>query len=189
MYIINGYSIVFIVTALFWIIPELWLLFRDRKVKPEVGRNNGRYLYFLLMYSIIACVLLSINLVNIPITQNSRFLTGSLIIWGGLFFRWWAIYSLGKYFNIVVTVQSGQKIIKNGPYKYIRHPSYTGSMLILFGFGFSLGNWIGLAIILIISLISFYLRAIVEEKVMVSSFGNDYLNYMRQTTRFIPFIQ
>jgi protein-S-isoprenylcysteine O-methyltransferase len=185
----NGYFIALIVTALFWIIPELWLLFRDRKVKPEGGRNNGRYLYFLLIYAIIACVLLSINLVNIPITQNSRFLIGSLIIWGGLFFRWWAIYSLGKYFNIVVTVQSGQKIIKNGPYKYIRHPSYTGSMLILVGFGFSLGNWIGLAIILIISLISFCLRAIVEEQVMVSSFGNDYLNYMRQTTRFIPFIQ
>jgi protein-S-isoprenylcysteine O-methyltransferase Ste14 len=186
---INGYFIALTATALFWIIPELWLLIRDRKVKPERGLNNGRYLYFLLIFAIIACVLMSIKFINIPITQNSRFLIGSLIIWGGLFFRWWAIYSLGKYFNIVVTVQSGQKIIKNGPYKYIRHPSYTGSMLILFGFGFSLGNWIGLAIILIIALISFYSRAIVEEQVMVSSFGNDYLNYMRQTTRFIPFVQ
>jgi protein-S-isoprenylcysteine O-methyltransferase Ste14 len=134
----TSYFIAFLITALIWIIPELWLLFRDRKIKPQEVRNNGRFAYLLFILAIITCVLFTNNSLTIPLTQDNRFLTGTLIIWGGLFIRWWAIYSLGKYFKIVVTSQSDQKIVKNGPYKYVHLPSYTGSMIIFVGFGFSL---------------------------------------------------
>ncbi len=147
-------------------------------------------MYCVSIGAILACSLLAkYNSFGMPIPQDSRLLVGTLIIWGGLLIRWWAIYSLGKYFTVVVTVETGQKLIKKGPYKYIRHPSYTGSILAGIGLGFGLGNWVGLAVILILPGISYFLRAVVEEKAMLSSLGNDYLVYMRQTSRFIPFVR
>jgi protein-S-isoprenylcysteine O-methyltransferase Ste14 len=187
---LTGYDIGFVITLLIWAVPEVWLLFRDRKLVPMGAKTNGKIMYYFSIMSILACLLLAkYNSLTIPIDQDSRLLIGILIIWGGLLIRWWAIHSLGKYFTVVVAVKAGQKLVKNGPYKYVRHPSYTGSLLVGIGLGFGLGNWIGLAVILILPCISYLLRAVVEERVMVSSFGNDYLIYMSQTSRFIPFIR
>jgi protein-S-isoprenylcysteine O-methyltransferase Ste14 len=186
---LTGYDIAFIITLIIWALPEVWLLFRDRKLSPIGAKTNGKIMYYFSFIAILACLLLAkYNSLTIPITQDKRLLIGILIIWGGLLIRWWAMYSLGKYFTVVVTVKAGQKLIKNGPYKYIRHPSYTGSLLVGIGLGFCLGNWIGLAVILILSYSSYLLRVKVEERVMVTSFGNDYLIYKSQTSRLIPFI-
>jgi protein-S-isoprenylcysteine O-methyltransferase Ste14 len=190
MHSFTACSLAFIITSLVWILPEMWLIFRDRKVEPVGGKTNGRILYYILIGGFLASLIVSsYGPANIPLVPDAKFLAGSLIIWTGMAVRWWAIRSLGKYFRIVVNIQSDHKLIKNGPYKYIRHPAYAGSLLICIGFGFGLGNWIGLALMLVLPLISFLLRAIVEEQVMISSFGKDYLSYMRRTTMFIPFIQ
>lgn len=186
---LTGFDIAFVITLLIWVVPEVWLLFRDRKLAPMGAKTNGKIMYYFSIIAILACLLLAkYNSLTIPITQDRRMLIGIFIIWGGLLIRWWAMYSLGKYFTVVVTVKVGQKLIKNGPYKYIRHPSYTGSLLAGIGLGFGLGNWIGLAVMLILPCISYFLRAVVEEQVMVASFGNGYLIYMSQTSRFVPFI-
>jgi protein-S-isoprenylcysteine O-methyltransferase Ste14 len=190
MFTLNGYCVAFIITSLIWIVPEIWLVVRDRRIKPLGNKHNGISPYYISVIVIVVCLLLSNqNFLTMSITQNYRLLIGTLIIWAGLLIRWWAIFSLGKYFSVVVTIQSGQKLIKKGPYKYIRHPSYTGSLMIYAGFGLALGNWIGLAIIFIFPLVVACLRVAVEEKIMVSAFGIDYLTYMKQTARFIPFFQ
>jgi protein-S-isoprenylcysteine O-methyltransferase Ste14 len=63
----------------------------------------------------------------------------------GVAFRWYSASLLGKYFTFDVAIHSGgQTLIEVGPYRYIRHPSYTGALVSLFGFGLSLGNWAGL---------------------------------------------
>jgi protein-S-isoprenylcysteine O-methyltransferase Ste14 len=187
--LLNGYVIAFIVITLIWLIPEVWLIFRDRKIESARGSFNGRFAYFLLISAILLSVLLTIfNFDLIPISENIRLLIGTIIICSGLSIRWWAIYTLGKYFSIVVRAEQDQKIIDYGPYKYVRHPSYTGSLLVCIGFGLGLGNLIGLLIMIILPLAVFMLRAIVEEQFMVSSFGDDYLTYMRKTTMFFPVI-
>jgi protein-S-isoprenylcysteine O-methyltransferase len=186
---LNGYSLAFIITLLVWVIPEIWLLFRDVKVQSTGGKSNGRFMYWFLISAFLASILVTnLHSLALPLNQDVALLLGTLIIWAGLFIRWWAILTLGKFFRIVVTVFPDHKLIQNGPYKYIRHPSYTGSLLVFIGIGCGLGNWIGLAVMLILPLITFLLRARVEENVLVSSFGKDYLAYMKQTSMFIPFI-
>lgn len=63
----------------------------------------------------------------------------------GIALRWYSAAILGKYFTFDVAIQSGQTLVEAGPYRYVRHPSYTGALLTLFGFGLALGNWVGLA--------------------------------------------
>lgn len=91
--------------------------------------------------------------------------------------RFFAVFTLGKFFTVDVALRPDHKIKKNGLYKIIRHPSYTGSLLSFFGFGLSLNNWISLFIIIFLVFPSFLYRIKVEENLLLKHFGEEFLNY------------
>jgi protein-S-isoprenylcysteine O-methyltransferase Ste14 len=95
---------------------------------------------------------------------------------------------LGRFFTVNVTIRDDHKLIQSGFYKYLRHPSYTGSLLSFLGFGLSLDNWLSLAIIFLPTLFAFIYRMKVEENVLSEQFGEQYQDYILKTKRIIPFI-
>jgi len=111
---------------------------------------------------------------------------GLMLIVMGLAFRWVSIYTLGKYFTTDVAIFKDHQIIKRGPYKSIRHPAYAGSLIPFFGLGWALGNWVSFIIIFFPILFAFIHRIDIEEKALVSSVGEEYIEYMRKTKRLIP---
>jgi protein-S-isoprenylcysteine O-methyltransferase Ste14 len=60
--------------------------------------------------------------------------------------------ALGPAFRTTVEVEPGQVIVSNGPYRWVRHPAYTGLLLVVIGFGLALGNWLALAICVVVPL-------------------------------------
>ena len=106
----------------------------------------------------------------------------------GIIFRLYAIKTLGRYFTVNVTIREGHKIIKQGLYKYLRHPSYTGSLLSFVGFGISLNNWVSFLIVMIPVTASFIRRMNIEERALTEQFGEEYITYKKQTWRLLPFI-
>jgi len=103
-------------------------------------------------------------------------------------FRQRSIIVLGEFFTPVISIQKNQKLIQEGPYKYIRHPSYTGLFLEIVGVGLFLSNWLAIIIILILLFPSLIYRILIEEKVLVKEFGNEYTSYQKRTKKLIPFI-
>ncbi|MGH2480827.1 MAG: methyltransferase family protein, partial [Ktedonobacteraceae bacterium] len=79
-------------------------------------------------------------------------------------------------------------IVSTGPYRFLRHPSYTGVLLLVGGIGITLGNWLSLLIILAGVLIGLLYRISVEEKALRTFLGQPYEEYMRRTKRLIPFL-
>jgi protein-S-isoprenylcysteine O-methyltransferase Ste14 len=110
-----------------------------------------------------------------------------LIIFG-IAIRLIAIRTLGKFFTVNLNLAEDHLLIKNGLYKYLRHPSYSGSLLSFLGFGISLNNWPALIVIFVPVLLSFIYRINIEEKLMSVQFGNDYDEYKKQTKRLVPLI-
>ncbi len=106
----------------------------------------------------------------------------------GIAFRWWAITTLGKFFTFDVAVQSGQKVVNSGPYRYIRHPSYTGALMTQLGIGLALGNWAGLLAFMLCMTIAYWYRIRVEERELLAALGEPYQRYMQSTHRIIPFL-
>jgi protein-S-isoprenylcysteine O-methyltransferase Ste14 len=104
----------------------------------------------------------------------------------GIALREWAVLSLGSLFTVVVSVAPGQKLVQHGPYRWLRHPAYTGSILTFVGFALALGTWTGALLVLFISLAGFLYRIKVEEKLLLEVFGNEYHEYMRHTWRIFP---
>ncbi|MGZ3681316.1 MAG: methyltransferase family protein, partial [Ktedonobacterales bacterium] len=92
------------------------------------------------------------------------------------------------YFSPVVAVRSDQQIVQEGPYRYVRHPSYSGVLLSLVGLGLALTNWLSLLVLLICALAGLLYRVNVEEWALRETLGQPYADYMRRTRRFIPFI-
>jgi protein-S-isoprenylcysteine O-methyltransferase Ste14 len=111
---------------------------------------------------------------------------GVIAMWVGLATRVWAIAALGAAFRTTVEVDPGQTVVSSGPYKWIRHPSYTGLLLITAGFGLAAGNWLALAAGLVLPLPGILWRIHVEEAELERVLAAAYSEYRATTTRLIP---
>ncbi|MGB6384539.1 MAG: isoprenylcysteine carboxylmethyltransferase family protein [Terriglobales bacterium] len=116
------------------------------------------------------------------------FALGILILLAGSFLRRYCFCTLGRYFTGNVKVQVGQPVIENGLYRLVRHPSYTGGVLMYLGTGLALTNWLSALILVGMGIVTYAYRVRVEEQVLATSLGQPYLEYMRRTKRFVPFV-
>jgi len=111
----------------------------------------------------------------------------SLILLGSLLRRYcWR--TLGEYFTGDVRARADQPVIRTGPYRLVRHPSYTAAMMMFIGIALSLGSWAS-SMLLAVSSIAFYgYRVRVEERALLDTIGEPYGIYMKERKRFIPYI-
>ena len=106
----------------------------------------------------------------------------------GLFIRVWSIKTLKIFFSWKINIQKEHKLIKNGPYKVVRHPSYSGGVLAVIGFNLALGTWPSLLSFLFTYMPILLLRINSEEKVLREYFKNDYDVYKSKSYSLIPFL-
>jgi protein-S-isoprenylcysteine O-methyltransferase Ste14 len=104
----------------------------------------------------------------------------------GIGFRVWAILTLGPLFKFVVVIQHEHHVVDNGPYRFLRHPSYTGALGALLGIGIALDNWLAAAAIVLIPLAAVLIRIKVEETRLTAALGPEYGQYAARTQRLIP---
>jgi protein-S-isoprenylcysteine O-methyltransferase Ste14 len=113
---------------------------------------------------------------------------GVAIVLAGVALRAWAILTLGRYFRREVTIEPNQKLVRRGPYRRLRHPSYSGILLGCFGLGLAFGSWASAAVALLIVFAGMLPRIHVEEHALARAFGKDYADYASATARLLPFI-
>jgi protein-S-isoprenylcysteine O-methyltransferase Ste14 len=182
----------FQISSAIWLIPELISSFTQNTVSGAQTRDRASR--FVLLISIFVVIFLGIraafNARQFAISGDRMllFCTGIFLILAGAAFRWYSIWVLGKFFTRVVSIQAGQTVVEKGPYRFIRHPSYSGAMLSFLGFGLALTNWLSLALIILGTVIGYGYRVSVEEKALVEGIGQPYRDYMQHTKRFIPFV-
>lgn len=93
-----------------------------------------------------------------------------------------------RFFTPNVSVRTDQRVVDRGPYRFVRHPSYSGSLLILLGLVLTMTNWASLVAIMLFSLAGLMYRVWVEERVRSAELGRPYTEYMQCTCRFILFV-
>jgi protein-S-isoprenylcysteine O-methyltransferase Ste14 len=112
-------------------------------------------------------------------------LLGALLAWAGVAFACWARYVLGRNWSSVVQVKQDHELIQRGPYRFVRHPIYTGLLLAFFGTGMAIGEWRGPICVAIVA-VSFWFKLRLEERWMRDNFGAAYEQYMQRTKALIP---
>lgn len=111
---------------------------------------------------------------------------GLILIIVGLLVRWIAILSLKRQFTVDVAITKDHRVVSDGIYRYVRHPSYSGSLLSFFGLGLFFADIFSLAVIFLPICAAFLYRIRVEEKVLIDAFGDEYLRYCKSTRRLVP---
>ena len=114
-------------------------------------------------------------------------LAGVAVTGAGVALRQWAIATLGEYFVGHVQVQPGQTVVSSGPYRWLRHPSYTGQWLEMIGVGLSTGNVVSLATCVLVPLVGITARISGEERELAASLPG-YRDYMHGKPRLVPFL-
>lgn len=104
----------------------------------------------------------------------------------GLAIRWTAILTLGRSFSVNVAIHATQTLHRTGLFRYMRHPSYTGMLLMFLALGLDTRNWIGLAVIVVLPIAALLYRMHVEEAALTGAFGSEYVEYSKTTKRLIP---
>jgi protein-S-isoprenylcysteine O-methyltransferase Ste14 len=114
-------------------------------------------------------------------------LAGLALLVAGLAFSVWARIHLGRNWSGTVTLKQDHELIRSGPYRFVRHPIYTGLLIAVLGTALSLGEWRGL-ITLALFAIAFVRKIGIEERFMRETFGDAYERYRRDVPALIPFI-
>ena len=156
-----------------------------------MGRDRGtRFVVAFALYLGIVAALAIANLPRLRAYANNWWTLGLgvAVVLAGVALRGWAIFSLGRYFRREVTIEPGQRLVRRGPYRVLRHPSYAGIFLIVTGFGLAFGSWVGAAVALLIVSLGMLPRIRVEESALAQAFGPDYLDYAKSTARVLPHV-
>jgi protein-S-isoprenylcysteine O-methyltransferase Ste14 len=83
-------------------------------------------------------------------------------------------------------VDPDETVVSTGPYKWIRHPAYSGLILIVAGFGLAWGNWLSFAVCAVLPLPAVLWRIHIEEAELNRVLGDAYGTYQMRTARFVP---
>jgi protein-S-isoprenylcysteine O-methyltransferase Ste14 len=178
------------IISLLWMGSEILLAVIKRSGKDTSLRKDKAsldILWIIIMLSIAAGIYVGMNGIGF-ISATGRWLPyiGISLIIAGLVLRWSAVLSLRRYFTVDVAIVKEHKIIDVGLYRFIRHPSYTGSLLSFLGLGISFSNYLTPIIIFLPTLFAFLYRMKIEEDALIEAFGDSYRSYMTKTRRLIP---
>lgn len=190
IYTNGGYAIGFGVAFGLWTMSEFIGPVRWGRTREGKRRDSGSIILGFLFGT--AGVLLAVCSpliwpgANLP---TGAFFVGVGVLLLGIGWRWYAITTLGKFFTATVIIHKDQSVIRHGPYKFCRHPSYAGFLFVIAGLGCMIGNWVSLVFIIVGQLIPLLYRISIEEREMLSALGEEYRAYMSNTKwRLIPFI-
>ena len=113
---------------------------------------------------------------------------GLALIVLGISLRVWAMSVLGQYYTRTLVVVDKQRIVKEGPYRIVRHPGYLGSLLVWVGFSIAVGNWVVVVLVATLMIVAYSYRIRAEEAMLKDSLGEEYLQYAAHSWRLVPLI-
>ncbi len=186
----SPYVWIFWAVFLFAFVPEFMLMARSRPAQGEKTDQGSMQLIMLVGWIAFPAAFTVASWARFVLLDGQKFWfgVGMAMLLGGSLLRRYCWRVLGKYFTGNVRVQADQRVIQEGIYKWVRHPSYTGGMLMYLGVGLGLTNWLSALILVAMGAATYAYRVRVEERALGTSLGSAYLDYMQRTTRFIPFV-
>lgn len=188
-------AIIFLAACLIWNAPEaagMLKQFAGMSRKEAAVQDHGSLgvLIALQWLGLLLNFLLAwlADAADISWHRTALFALGVSMILLGVGLRWYSVWTLGGYFTRDVAVSTKQQVVQSGPYRVLRHPAYSGTFLTMLGVGLAMTNWASLLALSLCVLLGHLYRVHVEENALVRTIGQPYIDYMRHTKRFIPWV-
>jgi protein-S-isoprenylcysteine O-methyltransferase Ste14 len=169
-----------------WIFSEFINSLWSRRNSLMTNKDKGSYRIVVMAAYLALIIVFVLRNLEIGVFSGSLQDIGLILLVIGIVLREWSIWTLGRYFTVRVQVSEEATLVTKGPYKNIRHPAYTGSLLTFVGISLAIGSWLGAIIALIVKLIAIEYRIRVEEDALEDAFGSQYEEYKKRTWKLFP---
>jgi protein-S-isoprenylcysteine O-methyltransferase Ste14 len=173
----------------------VWVVLEARQganSRPEATRADRTSTRVLLLVIALGVVVGSFALRDVPSAAVRPAApaqwAGLVLLWVGIALRQWSFRTLGRYFTFTIETGSDQPVIATGPYRVVRHPSYTALLVVLIGIGLLLGNWLALLAVAVAAIAGLVYRIGVEERALEDALGDRYRQFAATRKRLIPYV-
>jgi protein-S-isoprenylcysteine O-methyltransferase Ste14 len=179
----------------FTVAVAAWLVFefamRVRQRRRASGPASADPTYFILVACLVAAVIAAEALgrrggLRWPGGLIWPAVAGITLIAAGIGLRAWSIATLGRFFQYQITIQPGHRVVTGGPYRYVRHPSYTAVALILAGIALACGDVWSLAAVAALGGAGLAVRIRAEERQLGQALGGEYQQFAAGRKRLVP---
>jgi protein-S-isoprenylcysteine O-methyltransferase Ste14 len=153
-----------------WAVIEILLRLRNLG-----GRTAFDWTFGLVVASVVLAINLGFRAAHLQSTVFgggwAPVAAGLGVLAAGVTLRVWAILTLGRLFKFVVVIQDGHRVVTSGPYRLLRHPSYTGALVGFLGAGIALDSWLSVLTLVLIPLLAIGVRIHAEEAELARALG------------------
>jgi len=169
----------------YWVI--MWLRVKPTKAREKSADRLVTVVVVVLAYELLFAKWLRIGVLRLRFVPDQTWIAwaGIVLTCLGAAIAIWARYCIGEYWSARVTLKEGHQLIRSGPYAFVRHPIYTGMLLGCVGTALVAGEWRGILAVLLL-LAAHSRKALREEKLLRTEFGEQYASYRRSTGFLFP---
>ena len=182
------YKIIILVgAALAVFLTQPGLELKEARQEQERDRNS---VLIILVLSLFSAAIPVIEWAYWPSGRHSpvAMAVGMTLILAGVGIRIWAIRTLGAFFTATVQIKGEHRLVREGPYRLVRHPSYLGAFMATLGCAILLQSWVGLLLAAALMLLAYSIRIKVEEEALIQAFGEQYTAFQQEAKKMIPFL-
>ncbi|MCB0557665.1 MAG: isoprenylcysteine carboxylmethyltransferase family protein [Lewinellaceae bacterium] len=186
--LILHYKIIILVgAALAVFLTQPGLELKEARQEQERDRNS---VLIILVLSLFSAAIPVIEWAYWPSGRHSpvAMAVGMTLILAGVGIRIWAIRTLGAFFTATVQIKGEHRLVREGPYRLVRHPSYLGAFMATLGCAILLQSWVGLLLAAALMLLAYSIRIKVEEEALIQAFGEQYTAFQQEAKKMIPFL-
>jgi protein-S-isoprenylcysteine O-methyltransferase Ste14 len=169
----------------YWLVT--WLRVKQTKTTESLASRLVTIIPMVLAFELLFSDLPRIGLLRLRFVPADAWIAwlGFAITIMGVALAIWARYCIGQYWSSLVALKEGHRLIRSGPYQFVRHPIYTGMLVGAIGRALTIGEWRGiLAVVLILA--THWRKARREESLLTREFGKEYAAYRRSTGFLFP---
>jgi protein-S-isoprenylcysteine O-methyltransferase Ste14 len=164
-------------------------IFKRADLRSARSEDHGsmRLVWFAIVLGLagaIACQSVASARVRLPSIWTGLLALACLL--SGLAIRWAAIVTLGRQFTVDVAIRPDHALVQHGLYRLVRHPSYSGLLLAMFGVGLLYTNWLSLVSLMVPITLAVADRIAKEERALRAALGAPYAAYCGRTKRLVP---
>ena len=182
-------EVAFIVLLVTWAVFET--VIRGLQALRATGPDTRDPSYFVLVPALVAAVIAAEVL-----GRRGGLLWPGGLVWpvvaglalmaAGIGLRAWSIVTLGRFFQYRIKVQPGHQVVTSGPYRYVRHPSYTGIAMVLAGIALASGDVWSLLAVTALGGAGLAVRIRAEERQLTQALGAEYERFAAGRKRLVP---
>ncbi len=179
-------KILWISWATVWLIAALWTAgFKRRPVEQSEWRLSRLSMVLVLIPAFFLWTRPA-GWLHRPLLPGFFVLPGLLICAAGIAFCFWARFALNRNWSGMAVLRMGHELVEKGPYRYVRHPIYSGLLVSLGGTALAQGlplRWVG---IWFLSLIAVWFKILGEEHLLAERFGQEFKAFRESTPALFP---